>query len=386
MPKGITPSQRASEFPGEQLVVSAGKLCCRACKETLCLKRSVVLNHINSSKHKDGKQKLTVNTARERDLAKALEKHDAETHRKGETLPEDQKVYRAKVVLAFMAAGIALSKLDCPALRELLEENRFRLSHSRHMMDLVPFILQEECSRTRSEVQGKYISIIFDGTTRLGEVLVVVLRYIQDWEIHQHLVRVDFLQKSLNAEELARQILSLLSVTLGVDSSNLIAVMRDGASVNAAAMRTLKIMYPDMLDIRCISHTLDLVGDKFKAPNLSLFFTLWISYFAHSSKLKALWKTQTGRSITTYSKTQWWSRWEVIQQAFVLFGDVEPFLRENEHASSATRAKLLEFFDDPQKLFLLKVELTVIVDLGAHFVKATYALEGDGLLVLICYI
>ena len=188
------------------------------------------------------------------------------------------------------------------------------------MIDLVPFILQEECSRTRSEVQGKYISIIFDGTTRLREVLVVVLRYIQDWEIHQHLVRVDFLQKSLNAEELARQILSLLSVTLGVDSSNLIAVMRDGASVNAAAMHTLKMMYPDMLDIRCISHTLDLVGDKFKAPNLSLLFTLWISYFAHSSKLKALWKTQTGRSITTYSKT------------FVLFGDVEPFLRENEHA------------------------------------------------------
>ena len=105
---------------------------------------------------------------------------------------------------------IALSKLDCPALRELLEENRFRLSHSRHMMDLVPFILQDECSRTRSEVQGKYISIIFDGTTRLGEVLVVVLRYIQDWEIHQRLVRVDFLQKSLNVEELAQQIVCYL--------------------------------------------------------------------------------------------------------------------------------------------------------------------------------
>ena len=60
-------------------------------------------------------------------------------------------------------------------------------------------------------------------------------------------------------------------------------------------------------------------------------------------------------------------------------------MRENEHASSATRAKLLEFFNDPQKLFLLKLELAVIVHLGAYFVKATYALEGDGLLVLTCY-
>ena len=71
-----------------------------------------------------------------------------------------------------------------------------------------------------------------------------------------------------------------------------------------------KIMYPDVLDIRCISHTLDLVGDKFKTPNLILFFTLWLSYFAHSSKLKALWKTRTGRSVATYSQTWWWSRWE----------------------------------------------------------------------------
>ena len=70
------------------------------------------------------------------------------------------------------------------------------------MIDLVPFILQDECSRTRSEVQGKYISIIFYGTTRLGEVLVVVLRYIEAWEIHQRLVCVDSLQKSLNAEEM----------------------------------------------------------------------------------------------------------------------------------------------------------------------------------------
>ena len=198
--------------------------------------------------------------------------------------------------------------------------------------------------------------MIFDGTTRLGEILVVVLRYIQDWEVKQHLVCVDFLQKSLNAEELARQILSMLSVTLSVECSNLISVMRDGASVNAAAM-----------------------------PYLSFFFTIWISYFSHSSKLKALWNARTGHSIATYSQTRWWSSWEVMNQAFTMFGGIEPFLRENEDVSPATRAKLLEFFDDHQKLFLLKLQLAVVVDVGAHFVKATYALEGNGLLALICY-
>ena len=161
--------------------------------------------------------------------------------------------------------------------------------------------------------------------------------------------------------------------------------MRDGASVNAAAMRTVKIMYPEALDIRCISHTLDLIGDKFKVPHLSLFFTLWISFFSHSSKLKALWKARTGHSIASYSQTRWWSRWEVMNQAFMMFGDIEPFLRENEDVSPATRTKLLEFFNDQQKLFLLKLELAVVVDVGAQFVKATYTLEGDGLLALVCY-
>ena len=57
----------------------------------------MVLNHIKSNKQENCKQKLAINKERERDLhvAEALEKHDAETHRKRETLPEDQKIYRA---------------------------------------------------------------------------------------------------------------------------------------------------------------------------------------------------------------------------------------------------------------------------------------------------
>ena len=51
-------------------------------------------------------------TARERDIAAALQKHDAETHRKGETLPDPHKVYRVKVVTAFMKSGIPMSKFN----------------------------------------------------------------------------------------------------------------------------------------------------------------------------------------------------------------------------------------------------------------------------------
>ena len=50
-------------------------------------------------------------------------------------------MYRAHVVLAFMESGIPFTKLDSPKLRELLEENAFRLTDSQHLLDMVPFIL-----------------------------------------------------------------------------------------------------------------------------------------------------------------------------------------------------------------------------------------------------
>ena len=41
--------------------------------------------------------------------------------------------------------------------------------------------------------------------------------------------------------------------------------MKDGASVNNVAMQVVKIVYPDALDIRCFSHTLDLIGNKYQS-------------------------------------------------------------------------------------------------------------------------
>ena len=213
----------------------------------------------------------------------------------------------------------------------------------------------------------------------------MVVRFVSDWNIHQRLVRLKFLMKSMCGEELARELISVLSVTLGVESHRLLVAMRDGASVNTAAMRIVAVMYPKLLDLRCISHTLDIVGDKFKVPTLSLFMTLWVSLFAHSAKVKALWKDRSGRAMPTYSKTRWWSKWELMSQVLQQFGDIQPFLEDNVNISPATRAKLLEILTDPQQQLLLKMELASVVDIGSYFVRATYDLEGDGVLVLTCY-
>ena len=354
-PKGVTPRQRVREFPGEHLTVSMGKLFCNACREEVSLKSSSVKNHIHSAKHTEGKTRLSKRDAREKDIAVALKAHNAETHLVGEKLPEAQQVFRVKVVTAFLRSAVPLSKLD--NFKDLLEEGGYRLTDRHNLSDLIPFIQKKERECVLAEISGHDISVIFDGTCRLGEALCLVIRFISDsWNIEQRLVALKMLQKTLTGEEIAREVISTLSVDYHVPSTSVLASMRDRASSNNVALRTLKVLYPDLIDVSCFSHTIDHVGEKFDTLVLAEFISGWISLFAHSPKNKALWREQTGgRSIKSFSATRWWSRWEVMEQLLVLFGDVDVFLHQDEIGSPATVSKLMGILSDPSKRAYLQV-------------------------------
>ena len=165
-PKGVSAAQRAKEFSGEMITVSAGRLFCSACREELSLKRSVVTNHVGSAKHVQQKKQLGKNQSRERDIAKALQTYEQEIHPSGETLPEAQKLYRVKVVTAFLKAGIPIGKVE--HFKDLLEEHAFMLCDHCGMSDLIPFVQAEEKQQIKAELQGKKVSVIFDGTIYLA--------------------------------------------------------------------------------------------------------------------------------------------------------------------------------------------------------------------------
>jgi len=54
--------------------------------------------HVKSNKHDEGKRKGKSNEPREADTALAPEKHDSDTHHKGETLPEAQRVEKEQII------------------------------------------------------------------------------------------------------------------------------------------------------------------------------------------------------------------------------------------------------------------------------------------------
>ena len=68
-----------------------------------------------------------------------------------------------------------------------------------------------------------------------------------------------------------------------------------------------------------------------------------------------IWKEQTDRLIASYSATRWWSKWEVLEQLLVQFGDVEEFLKNENLGSPHIRSKVLATFTDIQKELTLKL-------------------------------
>ena len=79
---------------------------------------------------------------------------------------------------------------------------------------------------------------MFDGTTHTCEALAIVIRFISEFlVIEQCLIRIQLLAKSLSGEEIARELINVLSTNYGIGSRYLIAAMRDRASANNVAMK-----------------------------------------------------------------------------------------------------------------------------------------------------
>ena len=91
-------------------VYQQDKLFCLACREELSVKNSVIGVHIKLTKHNTRKEKLKSKKNKEIEIAEALKAQNSVIFPKGESLPDNQQVYRVKVVRNFLS-GVALNKI-----------------------------------------------------------------------------------------------------------------------------------------------------------------------------------------------------------------------------------------------------------------------------------
>ena len=113
-----------------------------------------------------------------------------------------------------------------------------------------------------------------------------------------------FCAKSVDGDQLAQVLNECLSLEYGVREDSLIAAIRDGASMNQAALNHIQFTFPKTFNVVCFSHTLDNVGNHFVIPNLTEFGNLWVRLFSQSHKVGLMWKELTGGKPKHYSETR----------------------------------------------------------------------------------
>ena len=183
-----------------------GKLFCQACHMELSMKKSILTKHISSLRHSKGRMEREKAKRNQQLLVQSWQTYKTQHASKltgtvlTGALPDSVFVRRLNVLEAFIKAGIPLDKAD--QLRPLMEEGSQRLTFSTPLSSLVPFLTNNE-NRLKSELESaSHLTVVFDGSTRLGEALSVVVRYMSStFTIEQRLIRVHTLQKSLVAKD-----------------------------------------------------------------------------------------------------------------------------------------------------------------------------------------
>ena len=83
--------------------------------------------------------------------------HNEQTYLKGVALPEQQQVFRIKVVSSFLKSAIPLSM---NSFREIFEKSAYRLADQRNMSNVVPFIQKHDQAMICDEIKGQHTYLL----------------------------------------------------------------------------------------------------------------------------------------------------------------------------------------------------------------------------------
>ena len=167
----------------EGFICHLGQFWCGICKGEISMIKGTIQNHCASAKHRRHKATKAGKLKADATLAAHLAVNIEQSQAAGtKTVSMETQTWRVKVMKTFMRMGIPLDKID-DDMRELLEDGPpmgAKLTTPSNLRPAyIPFIHKDELDCVLTEIEKQYISAGFDGASRLGESLVVVLRWCQ---------------------------------------------------------------------------------------------------------------------------------------------------------------------------------------------------------------
>ena len=281
-------------------------------------------------------------------------------------------------------------------VREWLEgELETNLTDTSNLKMWIPVVLTWECENVKAlkELCFPTFSVIDDGTKRYGENIAIVCRMVRKDTMQpiEVLAGIPALEGSVNGQTGFAAIIEVMQRRLGFQMNDMFARMRDCCSVNDVTHRCLKMLSPNIIDGRCLSHTSSNAGAHLETPTLDRFIVHWHGMFKNSDAAEDLFKEEVGARRNDSVTVRWWSFRDEIMQLFEQIGGL-PGVAERvawkvyeNGRCPATSKKMLEFLDDHDTRAELVAESAGVV-LGAEaLVNMTFSLEGNEALALVTY-
>ena len=226
-PKNITPAGRIKEFPEETFTVANAKLFCRSCREEISLVYSILKGHVSSNKHQANKVSYNKGETDKEERKAFMDDYYKEyPDEAGSSIDLETTAFRWEVVEVCLENGIPLEKVR-GRLRKLFEKGGRALADPANLKPFIPKIQKKEIKLIREETAGQFLTITFDGTTRMGEAMSVCGRFVDgDFSaISNRLLCFSTVAKHMDGPELCRHILRAMR-TVDLDPDRIVGIVR----------------------------------------------------------------------------------------------------------------------------------------------------------------
>jgi hypothetical protein len=177
--------------------------------------------------------------------------------------------FAQQVTKSFLSANIPLYKLRHPAISDLFKVMGQQVPSEATCRNYVPELFGQEKQRMIDYVYGKQIFLIVDESDIEGNKFFNILVGITDVPHQTYLWDCITIQHNINNQFVTQTIDDAIHHLI-VERRDFVLLISDAASYMIPAGETLKIMYPHLFHITCVTHLLHNCAMIVKSANPSI--------------------------------------------------------------------------------------------------------------------
>lgn len=109
-------------------------------------------------------------------------------------------LYFTTSMLCFSLSGYPLTHLD-DYKAELSKFHNCAIPDSTHMAKLIPVLKNQVENEWRAQFASKRIAVVFDGASVDGDLVAILFRFVDDWDLKQYLVKLKHADCTINNKQ-----------------------------------------------------------------------------------------------------------------------------------------------------------------------------------------